>query len=97
VSRGARTSRYGLPSWGSSLGALAAYIPIARARWRKGPGGFGSCRNHPIVYGRAEGELEASLADVNRILRERGEPETPLNIEGGRDYEAIARPCQTSH
>jgi hypothetical protein len=50
---------------------------------------------HAIVYGMAEQKLADRLAAVNAILRQSGEPETPLTIEGGKDCDAIARPYQT--
>jgi len=60
VPRTVATRRYGLPPWATCLGALAlivcalaVYIPIARARWRRGPGGLGSCRNHASFLGHA--------------------------------------------
>ncbi|MBL7224195.1 MAG: hypothetical protein ISS72_10100 [Candidatus Brocadiae bacterium] len=54
-----------------------------------------SCFFDAIDYGMPEEELVERLEAVNAILRSRGEPETPLNIEGGKDYDAIGRPYQT--
>ncbi len=48
-----------------------------------------------IVYGMAEAELEQKLALINRILMENGEPETPLDVERGKDYGRLAKPYQS--
>jgi len=48
-----------------------------------------------IVYGMPEEELKARVAEINAILRKNGEPETPINIAGRRDYMELARPFQT--
>ncbi len=37
---------------------------------------------------------KARLAEVNASLRRNEEPETPLNIEGGKDYWRLAEPHQ---
>jgi len=50
---------------------------------------------YSIAYGMSEAELQSALDAINKILRQNGEPETPLNIEGGKDYDAIGRPYQT--
>jgi hypothetical protein len=49
---------------------------------------------HSVVYGMPEEELQEALATINTILRRNGEPATPLDVEGRRDYWEIARPFQ---
>jgi len=42
-----------------------------------------------------EVELAESLAIVNSVLRANGEPETPINVEGRKDYAKLAEPYQS--
>jgi len=79
---------------GDAYGSVAELIERNEGALKDGEPWLSYFRS-AIEYGMPEEELKERLAEINAILRKKGEGETPLNVEGRKDYWKLAQPYQS--